>query len=115
MSEDTSIAFSWRTLTCCLSACRSAACYVRGVRAGIRTSLKPSGGIPADGPIHAQGVAPFGQDMALLTQLHSEQSADAASAAADEAFPEVCLPCARPAARSRVPLGSNQKIDMGMS
>ena len=44
--------------------------------------------------VHLQGVAPFGQDMALLTQIHSRDPADAASATADEAFPEVCLSCA---------------------
>lgn len=37
-----------------------------------------------------QGVAPFGQDIALLTQLHSQQAADGESSAAEEeAFPEV--------------------------
>lgn len=43
--------------------------------------------------IHLQGVAPFGQDMALLTQIHGDDPADAAAATADEAFPEVCLMC----------------------
>ena len=65
-------------------------------RSWVQSVPATQGRDPGSVIVHLQGVAPFGQDMALLTQIHSNDPAGAAAATADEAFPEVCLLCAHP-------------------